>query len=83
MVEDFAFEVFVPGSPGSFQQVECADDVRVEKIAWVFDGAVNVGFGGEVDDVGWLEFGDGFGYGFGVGEVDAAKLIVGVIGDCF
>lgn|GEM_PF-6620948 len=81
VVEDFSVVVFVPSCAGGFEKIEGADDVGVEEIAGVFDGAIDVGFGGEVGDVGGIEVLDSLGCGIGVGEVDAGEAVVGEVGD--
>jgi hypothetical protein len=40
----------LPVGACGFEEVECSDDIGLDEIAWAVDGAIDVGFCGEVDD---------------------------------
>ncbi len=51
----------VPVGAHGFEQAEGADDVGLDEVFRAMDAAIDVGFGGEVDDGAGLVFGEQFG----------------------
>jgi hypothetical protein len=72
-----------PETAAGFQKVEGADDVGLDEIAGAGDGAVNVGFGGEMQNMGDAVFLDQREDGGLVAKVGFFEGVFGMMGDAF
>jgi hypothetical protein len=71
----------LPKAAAGFEEVEGADDVGLNEIAGAGDGTVNMGFGGEVQDMGDAVLLDQLEHGGLVAEVGFFEGVFGVMRD--
>ena len=63
----------VPVGAGGFEEVEGADDVRLDELGGAVDGPVDMGLGGEVHDGAGLMLGEQARNQFGIPDIAADK----------
>ena len=59
----------VPVGAGRLQEVECADDIRLDEFCGAVDGAVDMGLCGEVHDRARLMLGEKLGNQLGISDI--------------
>ena len=69
-----------PVAAGGFEQDVGAGDVGLDEVAGAVDGAVDVGFGGEMDDAGGLVLGKEGIHGGPIADVGVGEAIARGVG---
>src|SRR5690606_13818288 len=64
-----AFRQALPVGAGGFQQLVGTDDVGLDELGRTVDGAIDMGFGGQVHDGVWLELQQRFANPLTIGDV--------------
>src|ERR1700722_8166284 len=72
-----------PAGAAGFEQVECSDDIRMNEIAGAGDGAIHVGFGGEMHHLRDGMFLDDLQNGRLVAQINFFKNEFRMLGDFF
>src|SRR5689334_6985893 len=67
-----------PEFPTSFEKIESADDISRDEIARTRDGAIDVGLGGQVHDVGNLVSTKNFANRFLIAKIDLLEDVFGM-----
>jgi len=70
MVKTFACEIGAPKSSAGLEEVECADDIRVNEVARAGDGTINVRLRRQMQDMSDGVFLDDFNDRFLVAKID-------------
>src|SRR5690606_14312975 len=65
----------LPVGAGGYQQLVGTDDVGLDELGRTVDGAIDMGFGGQVHDGVWLELQQRFAYPLTIGDAGLQELI--------